>query len=372
MESYVKNEKQRSLLAKIGIILFVLTMLGSALALMLSYLSPMVDPYDSWLIAFLGLATPLLMVANLIFLLILGIKLSKWALIPLIAIMLGVGYIGDFLQITFTTKYPTDKKYNGTEIKVLTYNVHGFRLSQDKFGGNMKEQLKFIVGQDPDIVALQEAQLYTEADSVRLASIMNYFNYQAFSFVSENRFSKSGLMLFSKYPLINANTIRFTGRENSAMYADAIIKGDTIRIFSNHLQSTQFNLLDRNQLKNEYVEDAARMVGSKLRQNYKIRTFQADTIANMIRQSPYPTIVVGDFNDTPMSYAYNLIKGDLNDAFCQAGEGYGYTYIPLWKLFRIDYVLHTADKIETLSYDSPMEPYSDHKPVIVRLGIPKK
>lgn len=371
MESYIKNEKQRSLLTKIGIFLFVITMLGTATALMLSYLSPFVIPYDSWLIAFLGLATPLLMLANLLFLLILGIKLSRWAFVPLLALILGVGYIGDFWQIQFTTKYPSEKRYNGTELKIITYNVHGFNLVEDQMGYKMKAQLQYVVDQDPDIVAFQEVMLFNDADSARLASVMNRFKYKVSSFVRSDYNARSGLMIFSKYPLINPNAIRFVGRENSAMFADVIVKEDTIRIFSNHLQSTQFNLLDRSELMNDYVEDAARKVGSTLRDNYKARTFQADTISSLVRQSPYPTIVVGDFNDTPMSYAYNIIKGDFDDAFCEAGQGYGYTYTRLYKMFRIDFVLHTADKIETLSYDSPLEPYSDHKPVIAILGVKK-
>ena len=39
-----------------------------------------------------------------------------------------------------------------------------------------------------------------------------------------------------------------------------------------------------------------------------------------MQQSPYPIIACGDFNDTPLSYAYHFLKGELVDAFKLSGK----------------------------------------------------
>ncbi|HJA88402.1 MAG TPA: endonuclease/exonuclease/phosphatase family protein, partial [Candidatus Parabacteroides intestinavium] len=73
--------------------------------------------------------------------------------------------------------------------------------------------------------------------------------------------------------------------------------------------------------------------------------------------------VCGDFNDTPASYVYHRLKGSLTDGFQECGRGYRYTFRQLYRLWRIDYILHAKDFTGTASV-SPDWPYSDHNPVI--------
>jgi endonuclease/exonuclease/phosphatase family metal-dependent hydrolase len=65
-----------------------------------------------------------------------------------------------------------------------------------------------------------------------------------------------------------------------------------------------------------------------------------------------------------------LARG-LNDAFSEAGEGYSYTFRGFFDALRIDYVF-SSDEFETLSYEVPKVPYSDHLPVLVRLKKQEK
>ena len=60
---------------------------------------------------------------------------------------------------------------------------------------------------------------------------------------------------------------------------------------------------------------------------------------------PYPIIVCGDFNDTPVSYTYNKIKGNLMDSFTISGVGIGDSYVKI-PMFRIDYIMY--DKNSTV------------------------
>ena len=77
-----------------------------------------------------------------------------------------------------------------------------------------------------------------------------------------------------------------------------------------------------------------------------------------MRKSPYPVIVCGDFNDTPLSYAYKKIKGDLIDSFVTCAIGIGESFVKIPGL-RIDYIMH--DKaFKSFNYHKQKEVLSDH------------
>ena len=81
----------------------------------------------------------------------------------------------------------------------------------------------------------------------------------------------------------------------------------------------------------------------------------------------YPIIVCGDFNDTPLSYAYNSIKGSLSDAFCKSGKGIGDSFVKIPAL-RIDYILHD-NKLKSSNYQKHKEVLSDHYAVSCEIEI---
>ena len=82
--------------------------------------------------------------------------------------------------------------------------------------------------------------------------------------------------------------------------------------------------------------------------------------------SPYPVILAGDFNDTPSSYTYRTMKGDMTDGFRDSGSGYGGTFRYLGGVLRIDYIFYD-DAFEGIRYYMPPEDVSDHKAVVAEL-----
>ena len=79
---------------------------------------------------------------------------------------------------------------------------------------------------------------------------------------------------------------------------------------------------------------------TKIKDGFQRRAAQADSIHKSIKASPYPVSLCGDFNDTPASYAYETIRGDLRDAFIESGSGLGQTYIGDFPSFRIDHIFY--------------------------------
>ena len=149
---------------------------------------------------------------------------------------------------------------------------------------------------------------------------------------------------------------------------------DTLRVYNNHMQSTQVNESDREYLSgtglsadslgDERLKDILRKLG----RNFRVRAAQADSIAGIIHDGTPRVIVCGDFNDTPMSYTYRQLRGDLKDAFCEKGRGIIFTYRGLLGVFRIDYLFHSND-LATVGYDSEQPQWSDHNPVLVDLKL---
>ena len=90
---------------------------------------------------------------------------------------------------------------------------------------------------------------------------------------------------------------------------------------------------------------------------------QAERIAKLISDSPKRIIICGDFNDSPISYSYKKIRGDLHDSFIEKGFGLGSTYIGDFPSYRIDYIFH-SDDLECISFKKIRRNYSDHYPII--------
>ena len=78
----------------------------------------------------------------------------------------------------------------------------------------------------------------------------------------------------------------------------------------------------------------------------------------------------GDMNNSAFSYVYRNIKGDLNDSFEEAGEGFGKSYDFNYYPARIDYIF-VDKKFEVKKFRSfPEIIDSDHFPVMAILGTP--
>ena len=74
-------------------------------------------------------------------------------------------------------------------------------------------------------------------------------------------------------------------------------------------------------------------------------------------------------NNSAFSYIYRNIKGDLNDCFEEAGNGFGQTYKFKYYPARIDYIFANK-KMSVKSFKSFSKfENSDHFPVMARLSF---
>ncbi len=343
--------------------------------MLLSLVGTKISPEVFVLPSYISLLFPIIIFLNICFV-VFWIIARKWHfLLSLVTLFLASTQIADTVPLHFgRTRNNTPE----TQIKILTYNT---MMS----GGMLKHTAKqpnniiqFILDSDADVVCLQEfavspkEQYLTHEDVLR---IFEKYPYKHIWYKQEQNWAKSGVATFSKYPIINKTNIQIQSKYNVSVYTDIKIKGDTIRVFNNHLESNRLTERDRElpiHLKDSF--DTEKLSGTtlhlsrKLGAAYKARAVQADTIASLVSSSPYKVIVCGDFNDIPVSYAYTKIKGNLKDAFSETGFGMGWTLnLSIYK-FRIDYVLYDAS-FTTEQFDIPKVKYSDHYPVQCELNI---
>lgn len=357
----------RKLTHKILVYLNVLVAAG----LLLAYLSTVISPAKIWPLAFFGLAYPYLFLTNLILLIYWIVRWKKTAIISLSVILMGIGYMNDYFPLLVRKNKKSEVDTNH-EIKILSYNVRAFNIYEWLADPNTNKGIfNFIRSEHPDVVCIQE--FYTNTKStLRPENVNKIFGETPYHhihyIIKSGENTGYGIATFSKYPIVGKGVISFNQSRNVAIYTDVAFEDDTIRVYNNHLQSVNFrsnNYQFIDSLKLRYDEKQLKElhdISSKLKLAFIKRARQADKVSASIRHSPYPVIVCGDFNDTPVSYTYHKMSRGLNDAFIKAGSGIGNTYLGRLS-FRIDYILYSKE-FKAVEFEKVEARLSDHYPIM--------
>lgn len=331
-----------------NILLAILTFAGYALP----FLAPKLFP----ILSVLTLGLPFLLMLNILFFFYWLLQVKKQLFLSALVLLIGISFVSKWYK--FSSENLLEEE---TDFTVMSYNVRLFNkykwLDNDSVMPNIK---KFVEDENPDILCIQEFSNIGEKE-------FKNFKYSHIEYIKGNTF---GNAIYSEFPIINKGVIRFENSNNNVIFADIVKGKDTLRIYSMHLQSINITN-DIAQIENELNQEKSEIILKKLSKAFTQQQEQATILQSHKNDCTYPVIICGDLNNSAFSYVYRNIKGNLNDAFEQAGKGFGKSYHFKYYPARIDYIFSDKSlKVKEFKTFNTIE-FSDHYPIKARLSFQK-
>ncbi len=328
-----------------------------------------ISPSKIHVLTLMGFLFPVLWVINLLILFLHIARLNKWLIIPLIALALSWNQWSNVFQLS-GANVPDELN---ASVKVMTYNSRMFDFYEWSGMDNATYRIfDFIKEENPDILCIQEYFTSQKKEAFfpnHVKARLRLLGYNHVEYRHDNgQGAGYGIATFSKYPVVKKGSMPFEKSMNMSIFTDININGKMIRVFNNHLESIgfkehDFNVIDSLRFElNEQQRKGIQQIVDKMSRAFRQRSNQAETLARHIRNSPYPVLVCGDFNDTPISYVYRKMRGSLKDAFRESGSGMGGTYNGRLPSLRIDYIFHSPG-FNSYNFRRHKIKYSDHFPI---------
>ncbi len=378
---------------KIGILyfLFFINILMTFGFLVSSYASYL-HPKEYWFTGFLGLFFPYFFFSLLFFFFFWLFVRKWWSLLSLLALLIGFKTILLYIPLHWNENFQLTKAEK--DIRVMSWNVrHFIPFDESEFKPDKLKHRQQVFDQiqkyNPDIICMQEfISMPDDGKSDPFTYLKKKLGYKYFQFAGKDIFGTkqySGIAIFSKYPIIDGNTLPFPENFNSntepPVYADVLVGIDTVRVFSIHLQSFGFGAKEYrtiDDIKTNEEKDllASRKLVSKMKSTFYVHGLQADYIVDEMKTSPHPVVVAGDLNDIAGSYAYAAIRSDKKDAFLEKGTGLGATFMSSSSIIlqwlptlRIDYIFHPKQYV-TRQFTRSGKKMSDHYFLVADITLP--
>lgn len=289
-------------------------------------------------VALITTFSPILFVPLLGFtLLLLYLARSKWAAAGLIGMIVAL-----FLLI-----HPVIPSAMGDLPQQSADDVH-FTTMTFNLGLNItpiEELIQSIEEADADIVALQEVSSSEEIKISRALSTQ--YPYQSFN----PAVTTSGLL--SKYPIEHSKW-HYPPSSRALLEAQILVNDRSVNLYVVHFLPPDIPTLEHQPIPIGIREDHLMI--------------EADFLLNQANNE-HSTIIMGDFNMSERSTAYQSIHQEFRDAFREAGLGLGLTFpndisvgpIPIvTPLIRIDYTFFSGEIDVIQSKVACFEQRSDH------------
>ncbi|MAZ73025.1 MAG: endonuclease [Flavobacteriaceae bacterium] len=314
--------------------------------LLISFFLPYISPKKFPNLSLLSLAVSPLLWANFLFLVYWLLRRKRIFLLPATVMVIAYFVFNPFYK--FSSEGATTTSQN--TLSVLSYNVRLFNLYEDQ--GNVAEASailsEILKTEKPDILCLQE---YYQKNTVDFSE----YPYTYTHFGENNH--KLGHAIYSKYKIINSGAFDFKDTFNNALFVDVVVQNDTVRVYNMHLQS--FGIKPSVE---ELQEEDQTRVRRRLSSAFIKQERQAEKIISHKETMHYPTLYMGDFNNTPYSFVYQLLNEGMTDAFLERGNGLGTTFTFDFFPMRIDYIFASSD-FEVLTFERIDNTSSDHYPI---------
>lgn len=300
------------------------------------YLTPFMPPDKVWLAGFAVFAIPVALLFHSVAAILLLFVRPSWVLLPLMVMGLGFRHI----QATFQWH----EQEAADDFTVLSMNVETFRGYARHTPERIlmaHEMLRYLTKSDADILCLQEfyerpkSHIYNTVTRFKKSGYKYHYYSRALNLDKQ---STIGVAIFSKWPIVGHGTVYHAQTNNNQIiFADVITPEGVVRVYSLHLESIRLRPYEiQDNSTREEVKRNLKTVTRKLRNGFERRGAQFDILLKHLKQSPWPVIIAGDFNEVPYSYIYQQLKGRYQNAFEEKGQGFGITFNGFLPFLRID------------------------------------
>ncbi len=347
-----KNKSKTSLLKKwiIALNLFFILLLG------LTYLTPYL-PVRIWgWLTLLALTYPFIMLINGCFAAGWLFRRSWLSVYSILAILVGLPVHARYVKLF---SFPASVSCNPS-IHVLSYNMRGLAMVPVEKGASTEKKIESLYNvlseqhEYPDIFSIQEGN---KGDDIG----------QKFGLPNLVHGTKSTLWILTKYPILHQGELEGEEKNPFCIWADLQTEEGVLRVYNMHLMSnrvtnTTEELIQDMDFHKENTWNSIRFIMSRYKYTTGKRSKEATLLREHVRQCPYPAIVTGDGNDTPLSHTFHVLSEGMKDSFLQRGSGFSTTYNSTLPLLRIDYLLGTSS-IQFKDHLTYHISYSDHYPI---------
>ncbi len=376
----------KKVLGKIALqLLNLATLLTSALLMMSRLNIYLAETYENYSLSVFAYTLPYtFMLCIVLIVIILLTRDYRKLVLPVMALLVTWGLARDTWPRPWNSSQPEEDSF-----KVMTWNVgiQGIFTKELDFYTNPihKDIIKTIASEKPHIVCLQEfvardQELDTSIYQIRSVAEQIGLPYYFYSYnpdIDIRRHSHYGKVIFSKYPIVDQQYVNFDSLKynNNFVYVDVLKGQDTLRVATFHLQSLKLGKARELTTQPETIENSDTLLAyskdiyETILGSYEKRVKQAKAVVELVNSTTYPLIICGDMNDVPASYTYALLSRDLDDAYLQAGRGMGHTLVSWIPSLRIDYILHSPERLKSSGAQVLRVPHSDHYPVVAQFNL---
>lgn len=328
----------------------VLTILLLWVCCVCTWVSPSVVPQQT----VVTLMFPVFLVANFVFLFVWLLTKARFALLPVLGILVVGGYVMDYCPVRFQKDVPRD-----SAMLFVSYNIGGV-VGEEKH----LSFIRYVKDADADILCLQEV----DPALLRRAAFKSMLDSMGYG-----KMEQGNRCVLSKFPFIGkAQSLPYpTNAGNGSMVCRLQCASDTLLVVNNHLESYGLTEDERSDYQkaikhpdSDSLSGTALTLARRLSATSRIRGEQSDSLCAYVDlRTGKSLIVCGDFNDTPISYVYQQLGKRLESAWRESGLGVGLSYNQMGFFVRIDHLFYSSDWISHKAWIDNKTELSDHYPL---------
>lgn len=319
-----------------------------------------IDPAEYPLLANVGLVFPVFLAANIGFLLFWLVVKKLWALIPVAGLIAAYGPVRIYSPLNISQDVPEGA------IKVMSYNVFNFSTWDDTSEPSVI--LDYVRQQRPDILCMQEAAVTGRKLAIVDSTLAAQMPYR-------DTVNAGSIAVYSRFPIVGKEKIPYFSKGTNASAAFFLKTGpaDTTVVIANHFEITgisleqraQFKAMLKGRLEKDSAEQESRALWQSLARSAAIRAPQADAVARYISRHPGRSVILmGDFNDSPLSYVRRRLADELTDCYVATANGPGISYHYNAFYVRIDNIMCSGDWTPYKCRVDNSIGASDHYPIV--------